>query len=117
MSSRNQALYVGVAVTGAVLVVGYLYMAKSASCGPSKPKRDPHSSRSRSPDRTKKEAFETTTPLVSNTSGRSASAGHHQTDKEIHSKIEELDKAGKQLFKNKRVSVRVRGNFFAPFAD
>lgn len=109
MSSRNQALYAGLAVAAAALVAGYLVLYKNQDLADkslpkssSKPSDDEKAG-SKSPVRTTRDATETTTPLVSNTSNRGSDDSVVQTDKEIHSKIEELDKIGKKLFKEKKV--------------
>ena len=109
---NNQALYIGLAVTTAALVASYLYLSKqqqdaaitegSGGKPETKASSKDAASRSKSPVRTRKDATETTTPLVSNISGR-GKVTSPQTDKEVHSKIEELDKIGKKLFKEKKV--------------
>ena len=110
---RNQALYVGLAVAAATLVAGYLLLSNQKSAGndggfpkdmKEKTLKSNDEARSKSPVRTtRRDGTETTTPLVSNTSGRGVPSGL-QSDKEIHAKIEELDKAGKKLFKEKKVN-------------
>lgn len=102
MSQKNQALYVGLAVTAAALVAGYLLYSSSSSGNSGKEtSKKTTDSKSSSPVRTaKKDPNEQKTPLVSNTSGR----GIPEAEKEVHSKIEELDKAGKKLFKEKKVN-------------
>ena len=105
MSQKNQALYVGLAVTAAALVAGYLIYSSttSSSGGESKEKSTKTDSKSSPVRSAKKDATELKTPLVSNTSGRGISTPNSQAEKEVHSKIEELDKAGKKLFKEKKV--------------
>lgn len=104
---RNQALYVGLAVTAAAVVAGYILLSKRDSSvkgggGASKDLKSKDTTRSKSPARSaKRDATESATPLVSNTSGRGV-VGSSQSDKEIHAKIEELDRAGKKLFKAKK---------------
>ena len=101
MSQKNQALYVGLAVTAAALVAGYLLYSSSSGNSGKETSKKTTDSKSSSPVRTaKKDPNEQKTPLVSNTSGR----GIPQAEKEVHSKIEELDKAGKKLFKEKKVN-------------
>ena len=62
--------------------------------------------RSNSPPRVaKKDIAENKTPLVSNTTGRRIEAGSTpQKEKDVQLQIEELDRHGKKLFKEKKAS-------------
>ena len=58
------------------------------------------------PTKTSHQSLDTDkTPLVKN--GTEGSANNNSNNKELHSRIEELDKKGKALFKNKQVSLLV----------
>lgn len=112
MSARhnNQTIFIGLAITAAALVAGYLVLSsnrEAADGGGGKDTKPSNLPRSKSPvrSRTTKHAPGTTTPVASNTSGRGKDIGSSttNTDKAIHAKIEELDKQGKKLFKEKKV--------------
>jgi len=110
--SKNQTLYIGLAVVAAAAAVaGYLVLANqksNAKGGSSLTTKSVNNDRSKSPDRAaKRDATETTTPLVSNISGRAVPmpSPTSQSDKEVHAKIEDLDRTGKKLFKEKKVSI------------
>jgi hypothetical protein len=108
----NQALFLGIAVTTATVLIGYAVYRKSHSnkaSGGSSPKSagssssksvDAPSSSKTPPGKSSSDDAETSkTPLVSNR----RDAPERDTDKAVHAKIEELDKAGKKLFKEKKV--------------
>ena len=126
-AQSNQAVYIGLAVTAAVALVGYVVLSSKSETGDSgsgksvesrgrSTKSSSNESRSKSPVRTTKDATETTTPVASNTSGRSSDGGSPASEKAIHAKIEELDKQGKKLFKEKKVGLEVCCNmsYFCP---
>lgn len=108
--NTNQTVYIGLAVTAAALVAGYLLYASNTEPAAGKGGKDTSNlSQPKSPVRsTKKESMETTTPVASNISkGKGSSSSTSASDKAIHAKIEELDKAGKKLFKEKKVRERI----------
>ncbi|CAB9516470.1 import receptor subunit TOM70 [Seminavis robusta] len=94
-SQQNQTVYVGVALAATAVIIGYL-VTRNRTVETPKP---PPKGRAGSPERTKKDILETATPVVSNTSSTKKSP---QNDKEIQAQIEELDKQGKKLFKEKK---------------
>ena len=103
----NQAVYLGIAVTTATLILGFaLYSSRSSdSKGGSPPKIVGPSGKGKKGDdaapsdkKSEPAATETTTPLVSN-----KRESPRDADKAVHAKIEELDKTGKQYFKEKKV--------------
>lgn len=95
-SNNNQTFAIGLAVAAAALVASYLILNSSSdtATAPGSGKSIEDKSRSASPDRSRsiKDATETATPVASNISNKEA----------IHAKIEELDKLGKKLFKEKK---------------
>jgi hypothetical protein len=109
-SNSNQSVAIGLAVAAAALVAGYLIMNannETATGGKSIEDKPSNKSRSGSPDRSRtvKDAAETATPVASNISSKDKDlgSGNSANDKAIHAKIEELDKLGKKLFKEKKV--------------
>jgi hypothetical protein len=107
--SQNQTLYLGVAITASILVAGYIWSTRNSQLqGTDSGKKassgsDGKDKRAESPPRVPKKDFsETTTPLVSNTTGRGLDVTP-QKDKDVHLQIEELDRQGKKLFKDKKV--------------
>lgn len=107
MSSRNsQILVAGIAVTAAV-ILGLWFLSKtekdSGSGGKGSAGKDTKFAHE-SPDKPKKssDAKELLTPLVSNKT-REQAKDEKSDSKALHAKIEELDKKGKVLFKQKQV--------------
>lgn len=109
-SQNNQILYFGLAVAAAAVVASYVVLGTDNSHSTGGRKTENKSlkfsdkARPKSPDRTSKDSAESATPVVSNMSARpdEVSTTSSVDDKKIHSKIEELDKQGKKLFKEKK---------------
>ena len=103
--NSNQTVYIGLAVTAAALVASYLLYTASQEADSGDAGSKDQDVRSKSPARSLKGSAETITPVASNTSKRGKENGGSTAtnDKAIHAKIEELDKQGKKLFKEKKV--------------
>jgi len=108
--TQNQLIVIGLAAAASMsLLLWYLTKGspeKSVDSKQSKKAPASESSNSRSipetppkKDRSVKTAAEEKTPLVKNTN-----LAEKEDDKDLHARIEELDKKGKVLFKNKQVS-------------
>lgn len=116
---QNQVIFIGIAVTTATVLVGLaLWSRKRSKIDESSPSsgsdktgtKDSDPSPAKTQGKDFPDATETTTPLVSNKRDADKEA-----DRAIHAKIEELDKTGKKLFKEKKVCLISTGYLLLHF--